>query len=284
MTQAQVCDRIADHWTGRAEKPFAAIVIDEAQDLAPPALRMLAALASEGLDSLFLAGDQGQRIFQEAFSWKTLGIDIRGRSRVLKVNYRTSHQIRSAADRLLPDAMTDADGNEEQRSATVSVFNGPDPIVHIATDAASEGEAVAGAIRRWRDEGICAGEIGIFVRSTGEIDRARRAVEAAQQTWHDLASRRERTDDCVAVGTMNLAKGMEFRAVVIMACDEGILPDDERLMDIVDPADIEEIYETERRLLYVAATRARYALFVTGIMPGSVFLADFGAQTSSVSN
>ncbi len=78
---------------------------------------------------LFFAGDLGQRIFQQPFSWKALGVDIRGRSRTLRVNYRTSHQIRTQADRLLASKVTDVDGNSEDRNDTISVFNGPPPLV-----------------------------------------------------------------------------------------------------------------------------------------------------------
>ena len=76
---------------------------------------------------------------------------------------------------------------------------------------------------------------------------------------------------------MNLAKGLEFRAVSVMACDQGILPLDERVADAADEAELDEIYETERRLLYVACTRAREHLLVPGVLPASEYLGDFNA-------
>jgi len=76
-------------------------------------------------DTLFFAGDLGQRIFQQAFSWNTVGVEIKGRSKTLTVNYRTSHQIRQHADNLLNAEVADVDGNVEERSRTVSVFDGP---------------------------------------------------------------------------------------------------------------------------------------------------------------
>ena len=82
------------HYAEREHKPFTNIIVDEAQDLGVPELRMLAAIADQSADALFFAGDLGQRIFKEPFSWKALGIEVRGRSHALKVNYRTSHQIR----------------------------------------------------------------------------------------------------------------------------------------------------------------------------------------------
>ncbi len=89
-------------------------------------------------NALFFAGDLGQRIFQQPFSWKALGVDIRGRSRTLRVNYRTSHQIRTQADRLLGPEVTDVDGNSEDRSDTVSVFNGPPPTIQALEDESEE--------------------------------------------------------------------------------------------------------------------------------------------------
>ncbi|MGH7125434.1 MAG: 3'-5' exonuclease, partial [Stellaceae bacterium] len=73
---------------------------------------------------------------------------------------------------------------------------------------------------------------------------------------------------------MHLAKGLEFRAVVVMACDDGVLPLQERIESVTDESDLEEAYNTERHLLYVACTRARDRLLITGTAPGSEFLAD----------
>ena len=77
-----------------------------------------------------------------------------------------------------------------------------------------------------------------------------------------------------SIGTMPLAKGLEFRAVVVMACDDEIVPLQERIETVGDEADLEEVYDTERQLLYVACTRARDELLVTGVEPVSEFLDD----------
>lgn len=77
---------------------------------------------------------------------------------------------------------------------------------------------------------------------------------------------------------MHLAKGLEFRAVVVMACDEDVLPLRERIEAVGDEGDLQEVYETERQLLYVACTRARDFLLVTGVGRGSEFLEDMGSS------
>ena len=90
----------------------------------------------------------------------------------------------------------------------------------------------------------------------------------------ELSEKVEAADGCIAVATMHLAKGLEFRAVAVVGCDEDVLPLQERIEEVADEADLEDAYDTERHLLYVACTRARENLLVTGIAPGSEFLGD----------
>ena len=273
-TLASVFGGVANHYKTSDAKPFTHIIVDEAQDLGVPELKMIAAIAPDDPQSLFFAGDLGQRIFQEPFSWLGLGIDIRGRSHTLKVNYRTSHQIRQAADKLLPDIVRDVDGVEEDRRGTVSIFNGPDPEIVKYPSADDEVKAVGRAIYDAIDDGIPPEEIGVFVRSEAELSRARKAVKEADQTPLELSDRVEDRTGKIAIGTMHLAKGLEFRQVIVMACDDEVLPDQDRIDTVADEVELDEIYETERQLFYVACTRAREKLLVSGIEPASEFFAD----------
>ncbi len=199
---------------------------------------------------------------------------IRGRSQTLKVNYRTSHQIRMAADKLLPAVVRDVDGNEEDRRGTVSVFNGPEPGIRIFDDAKAETEALGLWIREAVDDGIEPEEVGIFVRSNNELARARAVVKAAGGTVLELSERVEDRGDRISIGTMHLAKGLEFKAVVVMACDDDVLPLQERIETVAEETDLDEVYETERHLFYVACTRARERLLVSGVEPASEFFED----------
>jgi superfamily I DNA/RNA helicase len=273
-TWAQIFAEVTAHYANQERKPFTHIVVDEAQDLGVPELRLLAAIAPSGPDTLFFAGDLGQRIFQQPFSWAGLGIDVRGRSQTLKVNYRTSHQIRRAADRLLPKVVRDVDGVEEERFGTVSVFNGPDPVVSIETDAEMEIARVARWITEAIEQGIRPSEIGLFVRTRGQLGRARAAVREAGHEVFELSERGDDPDEQVSIGTMHLAKGLEFKAVAVMACDDEVLPLQARVESVADEVDLDDVYETERQLLYVACTRARDRLLVSGVQPGSEFLND----------
>ena len=266
--------RLSAHLTQVRQPPFEFVVVDEAQDLSVSQLRFLAALAGGQPEGLFFTGDLGQRIFQQPFSWKALGVEIRGRSRTLRINYRTSHQIRARADRLLGPEIADVDGNVELRKGTLSAFNGPEPRIDVAASEVAEAAVVADWLKARAADGIRANEMGVFVRSEDQIARARRAVELAGLTFEVLDERADVTSGSVAVGTMHLAKGLEFRAVVVMACDDGIVPLQERIEAAADDSDLEEVYNTERHLLYVACTRARDHLLLTAVSPASEFLDD----------
>jgi superfamily I DNA/RNA helicase len=145
-----------------------------------------------------------------------------------------------------------------------------------------EGEE-RGAVGRWIAELTAAGvlphEFGVFVRSEGQVDRARAAVGGAGLSFKVLDDRVETGSGRVSIATMHLAKGLEFRAVVVMACDDEIIPLQERIENVGDDADLQEVYETERHLLYVACTRARDHLLVSGVAPVSEYLDDFDRPT-----
>jgi hypothetical protein len=273
VTWPDLFGRVTAHIAGNVS-PFDFVVIDEAQDVGVAELRFLASLAANRAGGLFFAGDLGQRIFQQPFSWRSLGVDVRGRSYTLRINYRTSHQIRVQADRLLPPALADVDGNAEDRRGTVSVFNGPAPAIETFDDPEQESEAVGAWITARVEHGVQPHEIGVFVRSTRELRRARNAVKQSKVPAVELSDRIEISPGKISIGTMHLAKGMEFRAVAVMACDDEIIPSQERIENVADDADLEEVYDSERHLLYVACTRARDHLLVTGVRPASEFLDD----------
>lgn len=276
MTLSDLFSQLASHLEESKNAPFDFSVVDEAQDISVAQLRFLSALSAGRQNSLFFAGDLGQRIFQQPFSWKALGVDIRGRSRTLRINYRTSHQIRMQADRLLAPALSDVDGNTEERQGTISVFNGPKPIIMVLERPQDEIKAVGKWLSDRLNEGVLPHEIGVFVRSPMELERGQSAVELAGVPFRILDEKIETTAGHVSISTMHLAKGLEFRSVVVMACDDEVIPLQERIETVTDDTDLEEVYDTERHLLYVACTRARDHLIVTGVDPASEFLDDLG--------
>lgn len=99
--------------------------------------------------------------------------------------------------------------------------------------------------------------IALFVRSAAQLDRAKAAAQRAEMKYKILDEHVETTSGYLSVSTMHLAKGLEFRAVGVMACDDEVIPLQERIETVTDESDLEDVYNTERHLLYVACTRAR---------------------------
>ena len=134
--------------------------------------------------------------------------------------------------------------------------------------------------------GVLPHEFGVFVRSAAQLDRAQATVTKAGMAFKILDEHVETTSGHVSISTMHLAKGLEFCTVVVLACDDEIIPLQERIETVGDDADLKEVYDTERHLLYVACTRARDHLLVTGVNPASEFLDDFmgGDKVSAASS
>ena len=160
-------------------------------------------------------------------------------------------------DRLLPGEISDVDDIAENRRGAVSVFNGPEPDIGIHESADTERAAISAWPAALRQEGYAPHAIGVFVRSEAETERAAEAVRSAGMSFAKLGERAVTTVGSVAVVTMRLAKGLEFRAVAVAACDDEILPLQSRIESVADEADLKDTYETERHLLYVSMSLAR---------------------------
>ena len=156
----------------------------------------------------------------------------------------------------------------------MSVFNGPAPEIRTFVTEAEESEAVGAWLHALAAEGVLPHEIGVFVRSSDQVQRAISAVKSAALSPRVLDERVDVRPGSVNVATMHLAKGLEFRVVAVMACDDEVLPLQARIENVGDDGDLQEVYDTERQLLYVACTRARDRLSISAVEPASEFLDD----------
>lgn len=256
---------------GEAPSPYDAVIVDELQDLRPTALRFVRALAGDHPEQLMLVGDAGQRIYGSRCSLSSLGIDVRGRSHVLRINYRTTEQIRRAADLIATEATDDLDDGTEDRSQTRSLLRGPAPTFAAFPDRAAE---LADAVR-WakecRSRGLAADDIAIFARTSKRAEEVQARLSAGGIAAAGLDDEHA-TPSAVQVGTMHRAKGLEFKAVLVVDAGAEALPSPGLLRAALDPQDRDNALARERQLLYVAMTRARDLLRVTWSGKPSPFL------------
>ncbi len=281
-TWDSVCHEVAARLSDGAARPFRHVIVDESQDFGPAELRLLRALCPAAENDLFLCGDAGQRIYRGRCSWASLGIDIRGRSARLKLNYRTTETIRRFADRLLPGAVQGgADEGEGEKRDSVSLLQGPDPTIVGFASAAGETAGLAEWLRATVKEGFRPNEIAIFARTevlVTEIGNG--AVSQAGLTAHKLVDDEPPSGEDVFTGTMHRAKGLEFKAVAVVGVSQENVPLRVAVESLEDPGDRADQIEQERQLLYVAASRARERLYVSYTGHPSPFLT--GTQPRSM--
>lgn len=266
--------QLADHVKLKGNRPFAFVVVDEAQDVSVAQLRLLSEFGANQVNGLFFTGDLAQRIFRAPFSWAKLGVNIRGRSRTLRINYRTSKLIRESADNLIDREIADPDGISERRDNLISLFAGVPPEIKRLATREQERDSVANWVRARLDSGSKPDEIAIFVRSPKELDRAYDVAATCGLSRVVLDDGSLPSPGSVTIGTMHFAKGLEFRSVAVMACDRDVIPSQGRSEDAISEHELQRIETTERHLLYVACTRARDHLHLSGVRPVSQFFDD----------
>ncbi|MCS6839154.1 MAG: AAA family ATPase [Roseiflexus sp.] len=242
-------------------KPYQALVIDEAQDLSPVALRFLLNLV-ETPEHVYLTADASQSIYQRGFSWKQVHRDLAmaGRTVLLKQNFRNTAQILAACASILAGSNA---GEEESIRQIPSVHQGDPPLIRLVDNATEEAEAIRDffleAARRYRLP-VHSGAVLCTSKRSGEevADRlTRMGVPAVFQSSKDL----DITIPKVKVLTLHSAKGLEFPFVAIVGVDEGRLP---RISDDVPIEEAQTQEEEQRRLFFVGCSRAMRALLVCG--------------------
>jgi hypothetical protein len=262
------------------------ILVDEAQDLHAAHWRLLRAAVAEGPDDLFIAADPHQRIYPNRVSLAALRISVRGRSRKLSLNYRTTQEILAWAMPLLgSDPVTGLDGEVDSLLGYRSPLRGQRPLVRPAASREEEFTLLSGRIRSWLAAGIEPGAIGITARSAALIREAREALARDGIGTTSITGRGGAAG--VRAGTMHAMKGLEFRAVAVIGVEAGVVPDPAALAtDDGDPLARAQNRQRERCVLFVACTRSRDHLYVsyTGepspLLPGPGPAAGPGAQRS----
>jgi len=189
----------------------------------------------------------------------------------LRLNYRTTEQIRRAADKIMRQR---APSSEEETTPTAaSLLSGPEPEFCVVPGATQEIETVAAWLKRLVANGHRPGEIAIFARTKKLLtDRTRHAVAKANLDVFELQDDDGEAPNKVAIGTMHRSKGLQFRAVAVMGVEKGNVPLESVMQRQADDVAKRAFEERERNLLYVACSRARERLLVTGVGVGSEFV------------
>ncbi len=237
---------------------YRAVIVDEAQDMGTPEIRLLLALVGQGENSLLLLGDTRQQIYARGSYVRLLNIPIGRRHVQLQINYRTTEQIRAAASQVAGSACA-LNGEALGIDGGISLLSGATPIIRAFETEDEEQQAVAAAIQEATAD-ISPEEIAIIARTKGIIAQYYRRLQACGIPGTKLEGRGT-AGPGVQLMTIHRAKGLEFRAVFVVGCSVDRFATQSPGDDELGRAEHEAL---ERRLLYVAMTRARELLWVSG--------------------
>ena len=271
-THLQLADEAAYLLRQPGAPRYRHILVDEAQDLHPSQWRLLRAAVAPGPDDLFIAADPHQRVYDNRVSLASLRISVRGRSRRLSLNYRTTQEILAWAVPLLGTApVTGLDGQVDSLLGYRSPVHGPRPQRRMTATRAEEFKFLTERVRSWLSAGLEPHAIGVAARSASLVREAREALKAAGITTVSLNGRGG--TQAVRAGTMHAMKGLEFQAVAVIGVEQGLVPEPAAVTpETEDAASHAQDLQRERCVLFVACTRARDHLYVSGTGQPSMFL------------
>ncbi len=278
-TFLQLAATAQGHLAAAEVKPYDHVLVDEAQDLHPAQWRMLRAAVPECANDVFVAGDAHQRIYDNRVTLSSLGIDTRGRSRRLRLSYRTTHEIlRWSLELLTGETFDDLEGGEDTLAGYRSVTHGMAPVLEGAPSRPTELEALVAAVQHWTDvDDIPPEAVGVCARTNATVERVRQALDRA-----GLPVARDGRPTGVRVETMHGMKGLEFRTVAMVDVGAASVPPAVAVTPAnQDPVRHQQDLQRERCLLYVAATRAREQLRVSWSGAPSSLLVDGAAQATA---
>lgn len=251
--------------------PYTHIIADEFQDFSNPELRFLRALVKEGRNDLFLTGDPYQRIYSgRKINFSAAGINVRGkRSQKLKVNYRTTEEIKRMAVSVVKDQKyDDLDGGEENNKGYISLVHGERPSYKIFQSGIDEVKQVLHYLDICQTEGIHAKDICIASKTRAMYKDVQDELHRKGVKYCEVKNGDRKGDkDGLSFSTFHSLKGLEFRVVILIGVTERSMPSvvssNYPFMEM-DAAEQKEYLANIRSLLYVAITRARQIVFITG--------------------
>lgn len=255
------------------QRPFRAVCADEVQDFTPSEVRLLRALAAPGPNDLFLVGDGHQRIYGHPVVLSQCGVDVRGRSRRLKLNYRTTDRIARRGLAVVHGVpVDDLDGGPDSLQGYTSLRTGVEPVVQCFDNEADEGAFVIAKIRAWLTAGTSPESICLAARTGQPLkSRYQPLLEQAGIGSTILDSDKAAAGSGVRLATMHRLKGLEFHCVLLANVSDGVVPLAAAIASD-DPTSRASALQQERCLLYVACTRARDELAVCGFGKASPLL------------
>ncbi|MBS3779069.1 MAG: AAA family ATPase [Desulfovermiculus sp.] len=256
--------------------PYSSIVVDEAQEMGTQAFKLLRQMVPEGANDLFIVGDGHQRIYRHKVVLGRCGIKIVGRSRKLRVNYRTTEETRRWATGILEGvAIDDLDEGQDSEKGTTSLLRGEEPLIKHFDSFNQECQFLADLAKQKEQEGTLSTTC-LVARTHTKLKQYTQALQQRGIAIYPIktSAAEDRNASGLRLATMHRVKGLEFDTIIIAGANDGDMPLRKALESTDDDAEREDRELRERALFYVAATRAQKEVVVTSFGQKSVFLVE----------
>ena len=266
-SKLELCVVLASYFNSRKDKPYSHIICDEIQDFSNPELTLLRALVEEKENDMFLVGDPYQNIYSKQPNFSKSGINVKGRrSRKLKINYRTTEEIKLAATKIVSDiSVDDFDGTTENLKGYLSLMHGEEPVYKVFNTVEDEERYILEQVDKLTDElNISLSEICICTRTNTGLDRLKQTLNGADVKYADLTDSKE-TLQKIKVSTFHNMKGHEFKVVFVKDMSSATVPFRHAKYPMLNDKEKEMYHKQEKSLYYVVFSRAIQSLVITGV-------------------
>ena len=259
--------------TKKIKPLYQSVIVDEGQDMGTHVYSLLRAIVAEQKNDMFIVGDGHQRIYQSKVVLGHCGINIVGRGRKLRINYRTTEETHNVALSVLKGSLVDnLDGGIDTSKGYISLMNGIVPEQTLYPTFKDECNAIVEILKSLETAGAFLNDICLVARTNSFRNDYMSALEKAGIKCHEIKTNasESRSVEGVRLGTMHRVKGLEFQHVLVVGVNKDVVPLGVFASD--DPIEIRNFELNERALLHVAMTRAIKSLFVTSWGAPSKFL------------
>lgn len=267
VDRAELFNTVSNYFNQQEIKPFTNVIADEVQDLSNVELRFLRSLVEEKDNDLFLVGDPYQKIYARKLNFSSAGIAIRGnRSKQLRINYRTSEEIKRLAISTVKSLQyDDFDGQEETLKGYLSLFHGEKPTYDIFRTKTEENDFIIEKINALKEQGLNFAEIAIGFRTKDALKEVKTTLHKIKIPYNDNTTNTTNDSGGIVLSTFHGLKGLEFKAVFLADVNKRTCPLNYSVYNELENTEKLEYENSEKSLIYVAMTRAINKLFISGI-------------------
>lgn len=266
VDRSELFNAVSTHFNLIKVKPYRNIIADEVQDLSSVELRFLRSLVEEKENDLFLVGDPYQKIYARRINFSAAGISVRGhRSKQLRINYRTSEEIKRLAITTIKGLnYDDFDGEIENLSGYLSLFHGEAPTYEVFKTKNEETNSIIAQINELKDNGLRYSEIAVGFRTKEALKELKSTLHQMKIPYNDNTTSVTNDSGGVVLSTLHGLKGLEFKAVFLADINNRTCPLYFHGFNDMEEQEKTDYINSEKSLIYVAMTRAINILKITG--------------------